>query len=243
MILIIKHVDVEGPGTIEEYFQNQGFELKTIELDKDDPLPRDFNGIEAVISMGGPMNVYEEDKYPFLRDEDFLLKRAIKEEIPFLGVCLGSQLIVKAYGAKVTKSPVKEVGWFKVRLENDGQQDPLFQGLDGEIDVFHWHEDMFEIPSSAKRLATADGCPNQAVKIGPCAYGLQFHVEVTEPIITDWCENYLKSSDPALVQKAKDMIATYQKKRAFFNKTAEKIYGNFEKIMESHKATRSHERR
>ena len=234
MILFIKHVDVEGPGTIEEYFEKRGYALKTVELDKGDPLPRDFFNIKAVVCMGGPMNVYEEDRYPFLKDEDFFLKRAIKEEIPFLGVCLGSQLIVKAYGAKVTKSPAKEVGWFKVRLENEGKKDPLFEGLDGEIDVFHWHEDMFEVPSSAKRLATADGCPNQAVKIGKRAYGLQFHVEVTELIITDWCENYLKGSDLGLQQKAKDMIATYREKKQEFNQTAEKIYRNFEKIMESH---------
>ena len=117
MILIIKHIDIEGPGTIEDYLQEAGYKLKTIDLHEGGQLPKDFSDIEAVVSLGGPMNVYEEDKFPFLKDEDVFLKRALNEEIPTLGICLGSQLIAKASGARVVKSPVKEVGWFKINLE------------------------------------------------------------------------------------------------------------------------------
>ena len=231
MILILKHIDVEGPGTIEEYFHKRGYELQIVALDEGDPMPRDLSDIQAVIIMGGPMNVYEEDKYPFLKDEDFLIKRLVKEEIPFLGICLGSQLLAKASGGNVDKSPVKEVGWFKVKLDAEGKLDPLFKGLADEIDVFHWHEDMFTIPFTGLRLATAEGCPNQALKIGKNAYGLQFHVEVTEEIITSWCEKYLASDNTELVKKAKDMIETYKQKRKIFNETAIRIYRNFEEIM------------
>ena len=163
--------------------------------------------------------------------ETEFIKKALKEEVPFLGVCLGSQLLAKACGAQVTKSPVKEVGWFKVKLENLAKQDVLFKGFEGEMDVYHWHEDMFAIPQNGVRLATAQGCPNQAFRVGKHGYGIQFHIEVTEPIITDWCRNYLKSNDPQLQKKAKDMIETYRKKKGRFNKTAEKIYRNFEEII------------
>src|SRR3989344_5034438 len=101
MILIIKHIEIEGPGTIEGYLKQKGYALKTINLHDGNKLPNDFNGVEAIVSLGGPMNVYEEDKFPFLKEEDAFLKKAIKEEIPTLGICLGSQLIAKASGDKV----------------------------------------------------------------------------------------------------------------------------------------------
>ena len=101
------------------------------------------------------MNVYEEDKYPFLKKEDQFIKKVLKEEIPYLGICLGSQLLAKACGAKVVKSPVKEVGWFKIYLKNEAKQDPIFKGLNNAIDVYHWHEDMWELPEGATLLATA----------------------------------------------------------------------------------------
>ena len=231
MILIIKHVDIEGPGTIEEYFQNNGFQLKTIELHRGDRLPDDFMDVEAIASLGGPMNVYEEDKFPFLKAEDKFLKKVIQEEVPFLGICLGSQLLAKACGAQVTKSPVKEVGWFKVQLNQRAQQDPLFKGLSEHIDVFHWHEDMFAVPAHGVLLATAVGCPHQAFKVGMCAYGVQFHVEVTETIIADWCNAYLTSGDPHKQEKAQAMIKIYEQKKKDFSKQSNVIYRNFEQYL------------
>ena len=102
MILIIKHIEHEGSGTIEEFFRRHGFSVKTVELSRGDFLPDDVSSLEAVVSMGGPMNVYEEDIYPFLKEEDIFIKKIVREEIPFLGICLGSQLLAKAAGAKVT---------------------------------------------------------------------------------------------------------------------------------------------
>ncbi len=236
MILIIKHIDIEGPGTIGTYFHKKGYTLKTIDLDKGDPLPDNFSDVEAVICLGGPMNVYEEDRYPFLVQENQFIQKVIKEGIPYLGICLGSQLLAKAAGAKVIKSPVPEVGWYKVDVKADGQSDPLLEGLGKEFDVFHWHEDMFEIPLNGKFLATATGCSNQAFKIGKSAYGVQFHVEVTGEIIKDWCKNYFKSSNPQLQQKARDMIAVYEKKKDAFNARANQMYANFEKMILQRKA-------
>ena len=231
MILFLKHIDIEGPGTIETHFKKIGCPTKTINLHKGDRFPKDFSEVDAVVSLGGPMNVYEENKFPFLKEEDQFLKKVLQEEIPFLGICLGSQLLAKACGAKVTKSPVKEVGWFKVQFQPEGKTDPLFTGLGDIIDVYHWHKDMWEVPQDGKLLATAEGCPHQALKVGKYAYGLQFHVEVTERIIKDWCKNYYKSDDPTLQQKAQDMIEAFGKKKESFEQSARKLYDNFVKIM------------
>jgi len=235
MLLFIKHIDIEGPGTIETYFEKHGYVSNTIDLGRGDTLPTNFSNIEAIVTLGGPMNVYEEDKYPFLKEEDKFLKAAIKSEIPLLGICLGSQLIAKACDARVVKSPVKEVGWFKVKLNETARQDSLFHGMNSEFDVFHWHEDMFQIPQRGTLLATGKGCPHQAFKAGACAYGIQFHIEVTEPIIADWCKAYLASQDPEKQKKAKDMLAIYQEKRGSFNQQSDIIYKNFAQIISKRK--------
>ncbi len=235
MILFIKHIDIEGPGTIETYFRGKEFALKTVDLGRGEKLPENFSDIEAIVCLGGPMNVYEEDKYPFLKEEDKFIKDALKEEVPFLGICLGSQLLAKACGAKVGKSPVKEVGWFKVNLKDEGQKDPLFKGIDPSFDVFHWHEDMFEIPQGARFLATGTGCPHQAFKVGKNAYGIQFHVEVTKPIIANWCKAYLASDDLQKQSQAKDMLAVYHNKEESFNRQSDVIYKNFNDLIAQRK--------
>ena len=231
MILFIKHIDVEGPGTVETYFQGEGFSLKTVDLSRGEKLPSDFTEVEAVVSLGGSMNVYEEQKFPFLKEEDLFIKEILKKQIPFLGICLGAQLLAKAAGAKVSKSLAKEVGWFKVQLQKIAQKDPLLSGLGPEITVFQWHEDTFDVPAGGTLLATGQGCPHQAFKVGKCAYGIQFHIEVTEAIINDWCKAYFNSQDNEKQLLAKNMLQTYRQKRSEFNWQADVIYRNFQRLI------------
>ena len=172
------------------------------------------------------MNVDEEEKYPFLKQENIFIKDILDKEVPFLGICLGSQLLAKAAGAKVVKSPVKEVGFFNVELTAQGQNDPLFAGLELKWNVYQWHEDMFQIPAGGKLLVTASGCPHQALKAGNSAYGLQFHVEITDKSIREWSDEYL-SRHPDFLKARKEMLAAYKRIKESFHETAEIIYNNF----------------
>ncbi len=193
-VLMLKHINIEGGGTIEDYLISNKWEIDRRELQNGDAVPPKLD-YDAIIILGGPMNVYEEDKYPFLKDEDKLIKEAIKKEIPTLGICLGAQLIAKASGAKVTKNIVrqahqKEIGWYKVKLTDTGKKDTMFKGLGESFDVFQWHGDTFEIPEKGSLLATAELCTNQALRVGKNIYGLQFHLEVTEDMIYEWIDTY-----------------------------------------------------
>ncbi len=240
MILFIKHIAIEGPETLAPFLRSKGFQLKEIDLSKGDSLPKvgayDHTPLQAVFCLGGPMNVYEEEKYPFLKEEDTFIKRILEKEIPFIGICLGAQLLAKACGAGIVKSPEKEMGFSKVTLTPEGKNDPLFSGMDPEIEVFQWHEDMFEIPVGANPLsgtggrspvlATSQACPNQVFKVGKNAYGLQFHVEITDKSIREWSGAYFKKEDQALQAHSRQMLEDYQQKKENFHSQAQKIYNN-----------------
>jgi len=185
--LIIKHVEIEGPGLIEYCLRQEKIPFRILNLEKGTHLPK-LDNLTHVVILGGPMTVYEEDRYPFLRDEDLFIKEAIQRGKPVLGICLGAQLIAKALGAKVFKAPVKEIGWYDISLTRVGSLDPLFSSLPKTFSVFQWHEDTFEIPRTAKWIATSPTLPHQAFRYGEKVYGLQFHLEVTEEMIHEWME-------------------------------------------------------
>jgi GMP synthase (glutamine-hydrolysing) len=188
-VLIIKHVDIEGPGLIEVSLKQREIPFQVLCLGTGDLLPK-VDDFTHIVILGGPMNVYEEDRYPFLKSEDLFIKEAIQRGKHILGICLGAQLIAKSLGAKVTKSPVKEIGWREVSLTEEGSKDALFAALPKVFPVFQWHEDTFEIPKWGKRLATSTAVPNQAFRYGDNAYGLQFHLEVTMEMIREWTDEY-----------------------------------------------------
>lgn len=230
MFLIVKHIDIEGPGTLGDFLDAKSIEYKIVELGAGEALPSDLTGIKAVVVLGGPMNVDEEDKFPFLKPENEFIQRVLSKEIPFLGICLGSQLLAKAAGAKVGKSPVKEIGWYKIQMTADGKQDPLFKNFKEDDVIYHWHGDMFQIPANGRLLATTEGCPHQALKVGKNAYGLQFHVEITDKSIKEWCDEYIENDLPGRRGHAKSMMDDYWKYKAAFDRQAKNLYENFLKI-------------
>jgi len=183
-VLVIMHVENEGPGVFGELLRAAGAEVLVARLHLGDALP-DPRELDAVLSMGGPMNVYEEQRYPFLRDETRFLQIAAEQNLPVLGICLGAQMIAKAAGAAVTRNPVEEVGWSMVDLTDEGLADPLFRGLPGVLPVFQWHGDTFAIPEGGALLATGTGCYNQAFRFRR-SYGLQFHLEADRALLAEW---------------------------------------------------------
>jgi GMP synthase (glutamine-hydrolysing) len=209
-VLIIKHVEIEGPGLIEYCLMQEKIPYQILNINSNIRLPR-LDDLNHIVILGGPMNVYEEDHYPFLKVEDLFIKEAIERGKAILGICLGAQLIAKALGAKVFKASVKEIGWYDVSLTRIGFRDPLFSSLPKTFPVFQWHGDTFEIPKAGKLIATSTDVPHQAFRYGENVYGLQFHLEVTEEMIKDWINSYedeLEGSEFVLFPKMKLLIDT-----------------------------------
>ena len=220
--IVLMHVESEGPGTLGTFLQNHGVEIETRKLYAKDPVPTEISGLDAVISMGGPMNVYEEDEYPFLKDETDFLRQAIDAGIPVMGVCLGAQMIAKACGKKVYRAPEEEVGWCQISLSEKARDDDLFKDLPSPLTVFQWHGDTFDVPDGGVLLATSEVCKNQAFRYKN-AYGLQFHVEVTGDMLEEWFED----SD-----RKEEILEKYKVLRAELDGNAEKIYRGFLKLMQ-----------
>jgi GMP synthase (glutamine-hydrolysing) len=229
-LYIIKHAIDEGPGVIGDYFQQLGWDISVIELSLGESLPDEIEPEAAVIMLGGPMNVYEEEKFPFLRDENGFIQRIVDAEVPFLGICLGGQLLAKAFGGAITRSPVKEVGWDTVKLSNAAKQDQLFKDLPHKMPVYQWHEDTFAIPPGAVQLASSDGCHNQAFRIGSFAYGIQFHPEVTPEMESDWAYKAAESSSHI---DAYQILHQGKKIRKSYNECARTLCANFRGLVGS----------
>ena len=184
-ILSIQNIGIEDLGNLKGLIRSDGYQFENIEAQKK-ALPVDLDKYAAIIILGGPMAVY--DGLEYLEREQELIKQALKMEIPVLGICLGSQLIAQAIGGNVYKSQKKEIGWSKVMLTQAGCRD-LFMGAETKnINVFQWHGDTYDLPSSADILAYSDSYP-QAFRYGS-AIGIQFHIEINDKMILRWADEY-----------------------------------------------------
>lgn len=202
----LQHVPFEKLGSISTWMTDQNYSVSSTRLYTDDPLPT-VNNFDWLIILGGPMNIYEEDQYPWLIAEKQLIKQAIKEDKLVLGICLGAQLIADALGSSVYLGEHKEIGWFPIKTTEAVQQSKAFEFLPSELTVFHWHGDTFELPEKAIRLAYSESCANQAFLYGDKVLGLQFHLEVDHQGIRQMIENcaselvagkYVQSSEEML---------------------------------------------
>jgi GMP synthase (glutamine-hydrolysing) len=185
-ILALQHVPHEALGTIEAAFTGAGLACRYVDLWREIPQRLQLEQAAGLVLLGGPMNVHETGKYPFLEPELAWTRQAIEAGLPVLGICLGSQLMAKALGAKVAANAVKEIGWYDVELSCEAASDPLFAGCSRKLTIFQWHGDRFELPAGAVRLARGDACENQAFRYGDRAYALQFHLEMTAAMVEDW---------------------------------------------------------
>lgn len=197
-ILFLQQVSAEGPGALAEVLGECGIPWSVRRLDLRDPLPTDLNGFAALVVLGGPMNVEDAEAVPYLEGERRLLEKAIEQDFPTIGICLGSQLLAAAAGARVVKGPAPEIGWFDVRLGPGGREDPAFARLDDSFTAFHWHAQTFDLPVGATHLASSERYPNQAFRLGDNVYGFQFHPEITASMVAHWTKLYSSDleSDP-----------------------------------------------
>jgi GMP synthase (glutamine-hydrolysing) len=189
-VCVIQHVECETLGIIGDALKAEDITVRTIRTFERQPIPKKMSEATGLVIMGGPMGVYEQDRYPFLQQEIRLIQHALEEEKPVLGICLGSQLLAAALGAKVTKGKQKEIGWFPVTLTEAAKSDPLWAGVKPTFMAYHWHGDIFELPPGATSLASSELTEYQAFRYGSFAYGLLFHMEITERIIQDMVEGF-----------------------------------------------------
>ncbi len=185
-LLVFQHVAHEILGTLDPLLRDAGFRIKYVNFERHPDAEPNLDAYDGLIVLGGPMNVDEVEDYPNLKTEVNLIKHAIEYEMPILGVCLGSQLLAKALGAKVKKNPEKEIGWYDVSPTSAGKEDPLISNFMQTEKIFQWHGDTFNLPKGAKLLASSPLCKHQAFKYGDRVYGFQFHLEVDKPMIERW---------------------------------------------------------
>lgn len=183
-VLAIRHVHFEDLGIFASGFTDAGFGIRYLDAGVDDLSGIDATSADIVAVLGAPIGAYEENIYPFLRDELRIIEQRIAAQRPTLGICLGAQLMARALGAKVYPGAAKEIGWSRLTLTDEGRNGPL-KHFDQEP-VLHWHGDTFTLPNGAVRLASTPITENQAFAFGPAALALQFHAEANPQSFERW---------------------------------------------------------
>jgi GMP synthase (glutamine-hydrolysing) len=173
-------------GILESILRRHGLVYQYVDVLAETPRTFQPDRLAGLIVLGGPMNVDEVDKHPALAAEAGWIRDAVHSGLPVLGICLGSQLLAKALGAKVYPNPIKEIGWYPLDLTPAAEADRLFAGCPAEQVVFQWHGDTFDLPEGAVHLASSTACTHQAFRYGDNAYGLQFHIEITADLVDEW---------------------------------------------------------
>jgi GMP synthase-like glutamine amidotransferase len=240
--LIFQHVRVEHPGVLREFFATDGIEWRAIELDEGEPVPG-LDGFDALLAFGGPMDVWQEREHPWLvAEKDAIRSWVCERRKPFLGVCLGHQLLADALGGRVTKMSVPEIGVCEVTVSQAGAASPLFRNLPTVIPVLQWHGSAVErVPDGAVVLAGNAHCAIQSFSFADIAYGVQYHMEPTECTIQEWNEipEYRESLEQVAGTEGRRRLEQQTLERIDdFRQYAEILYRNFLSIVETRRSTR-----
>jgi GMP synthase-like glutamine amidotransferase len=230
-ILVFQHIACEHPGIFRDFLAADGIAYDAVELDAGEKIPS-LDRYDALWVMGGPMDVWEEDRHPWLIAEKAAIREAIVERnLPYFGLCLGHQLLAAALGGEVGKMKMPEVGILDIELTEAGRADPLMAGLPPRQQALQWHgAEVTKLPAGAVVLASSPLCHAQALRVGERAYGLQYHVELTDRTVPEWGEvpAYAQSLDATL---GKGALPRLEKQAAAlmpqFNATARCLYDNF----------------
>ena len=186
-IAVFQHLSVEHPGVFREFLNADGIHWQAFELDEGEGIP-ELDDFDALWVMGGPMDVWQEDLYPWLALEKAAIKQVVSEQdMPFLGVCLGHQLFAEALGGRVALGTQAEVGIKQIALTPEGKNQTIFNGFADTVSCLQWHSaEVTEVPAALSVLAASDVCPVQALARLPHQVSIQFHIEVTADTVGEW---------------------------------------------------------
>lgn len=230
-LLVLQHLDCEHPGQLRQYLRQDGIEWTAVELDEGETIPA-LEDYDVLWVMGGPMDVWDVDENPWLVTEKQAIRRWVRDlKNPYLGLCLGHQLLADALGGTCGPQAVPEIGVLDVELTAEGQTDPLFKGMPVKQKALQWHSvRVAQPPEGAVILASSDSCPIQAMRIGENAWSMQYHVEVEPDTVANWgeIEAYRTSLERTLGKGALEtMKADADANMTGFVDNAEKLYRNF----------------
>jgi len=182
--------------------------------------------ISALIVLGGAMSANDDLIHRYLADVKLLIRRVVAMNIPFLGICLGGQLLAAALGANVVSGRWEELGTLTVELTAEGKADLLFRGVGEQFTTLQWHHDSFDIPAGGVLLASSADCPHQAFRVGENAWGLQFHPEVNEKIVREW-----SASDNSCAGRTDECLTAFRAESESYDATARQLLYNFSQRM------------